>query len=64
MNQNYATLNYDPSVRLRYITDAGTGRRLYLYKPCRICGITRYGFEQRPSDRCAAHEQVEGNDNE
>jgi hypothetical protein len=64
MNQNFATLIYDPKVRLRYLTDAGSGRRLYLYKPCRVCGITRYGFSRRPTDRCAAHEKPEANENE
>lgn len=64
MNQNFATLQYDPKVRLHFITDAPTGKRLYKYAPCRICGITRYGFGKNPSTRCAAHENPESNDNE
>lgn len=41
---NYGTLIWDHSLRLHYITDHASGRRLYRYPACRICGMSPWWF--------------------
>lgn len=60
---NYGTPIEDEATGLKFIIDHASGKKLYLWPECRICGIARYSFSSVIEDRCRAHEGVESNDN-
>ena len=62
--ENYGHLLTDEESGLEYITDFASGKRLFKYPPCRICGIARYGFSNSPTESCLAHAAPEANENE
>ena len=48
---NFATLALDENGR-PYITQVGTGKRLYRHPNCPTCGIARYSYKSEPMPSC------------